>query len=73
LRDRKKEKQNLRFFLKDLPDETEPAFDVVMAIDVLEHLEDYFDFLRKLKAKGTYKVFHVPLELSVQKVLRISN
>lgn len=41
-----------------------------MAIDVLEHIEDYFDFLRKLKNKGAYKISHIPLDLSVQMILR---
>jgi cyclopropane fatty-acyl-phospholipid synthase-like methyltransferase len=67
-----KKKNNLHFFLKDLFDEEDMAFDVVMAIDVLEHVEDYFGFLRKLKNKGTYKIFHIPLDLSVQTVLRSS-
>jgi hypothetical protein len=43
-----------------------------MAIDVFEHVEDYFGFLRSLREKGTYKVFHIPLDLSVQTVLRSS-
>lgn len=43
-----------------------------MAIDVFEHVEDYFGFLRSLREKGTYKVFHIPLDLSVQMVLRSS-
>lgn len=68
----KKERHNLHFFQKDLFDEEDLTFDVVMAIDVLEHVEDYFGFLRKLKDKGTYKIFHVPLDLSVQAVLRSS-
>ena len=67
---RKKEKYNLHFFLKDLFDEEDLTFDVVMAIDVFEHVEDYFGFLRKLKNKGAYKIFHIPLDLSVQTVLR---
>lgn len=46
------------------------TFDLVMAIDVFEHVEDYFTFLRKLRAKGRHKLFHIPLELSVQNVLR---
>ncbi len=45
-------------------------FDVVMAIDVFEHVEDYFGFLRRLRIRGRHKVFHIPLELSVQNVLR---
>jgi cyclopropane fatty-acyl-phospholipid synthase-like methyltransferase len=69
---RKKEKHNLHFFQKDLSDEEDLSFDVVMAIDVFEHVEDYFGFLRKLKNKGTSKIFHIPLDLSVQTVLRSS-
>lgn len=63
---------NLRYFHKDLLDDSETGFDVVMAIDVFEHVEDYFGFLRGLREKGTYKVFHIPLDLSVQWVLRSS-
>jgi hypothetical protein len=51
-------------------EEDDAYFDIVMAIDVFEHVEDYFGFLRKLKPKGDYKIFHIPLDLSVQKVLR---
>jgi len=69
---KKKEKQNLQFFLKDFLDEGEPTFDVAMAIDVFEHVQDYFGFLCKLRKKGTYKIFHIPLDLSVSAVLRSS-
>jgi len=65
-----KEKRNLHFFLEDPLDDDELAFDVAMAIDVFEHVEDYLGFLRKLKKLGTYKIFHIPLDLSVQTVLR---
>jgi Methyltransferase domain len=60
---------NFAFKLGDLLEE--PAhFDVVMAIDVFEHVEDYFSFLRKLHGKAQYKVFHIPLELSALAVAR---
>lgn len=60
---------NFAFKLGDLLEE--PAhFDVVMAIDVFEHVEDYFSFLRKLRGKAEYKVFHIPLELSALAVAR---
>jgi len=39
-------------------------FDVALAIDVFEHVEDYLDFLRRLRQKARYKIFHIPLELS---------
>ena len=41
-----------------------------MAVDVFEHIEDYFHFLRRLKTKGKHFIFHIPLDLSVQTVLR---
>lgn len=69
---KQKEKQNLHFFLKDFLDERTAPFDVAMAIDVFEHVEDYFGFLRKFREKGKYKVFHIPLDLSVQTVFRSS-
>ena len=50
--------------------ETGEHYDVAMAIDVFEHVEDYFGFLRLLRAKADYKVFHIPLELSAQEVMR---
>jgi cyclopropane fatty-acyl-phospholipid synthase-like methyltransferase len=65
-----KQKQNLKFLLQDLLGEDDSTFDVLMAVDVFEHIEDYIGFLRKFKNKGTYKIFHIPLDLSVQSVLR---
>ncbi|MCU7550848.1 class I SAM-dependent methyltransferase [Chitinophagaceae bacterium LB-8] len=64
---RKSDKVN--FYLKDLLEE-DIHYDIVMAIDVIEHIEDYFGFLRKLRNKGTFKIFHIPLDLSVQTVFR---
>lgn len=46
--------------------------DLVLAIDVCEHVEDYFSFLRNLNRMGKYKIFHVPLDLSVQAIFRTS-
>ena len=67
-----KERENLHYFLRDLLDEKEAFFEVVLAIDVFEHVEDYIGFIRRLRTKGGYKVFHIPLDLSVQTVLRSS-
>lgn len=61
---------NLEFHLEDLLDKENAAFDLVMALDVFEHVEDYFTFLRKMRGKGTFKLFHIPLDLSAQAVLR---
>ena len=57
------------FRLANLLDE-DVRFDLAMAIDVFEHVENYFEFLRKLRTKATWKMFHIPLELSAQMVFR---
>jgi hypothetical protein len=45
-------------------------FDLLLAIDVVEHVEDYLGFLRRLRERANAFVFHIPLDLSVQSVLR---
>jgi SAM-dependent methyltransferase len=43
--------------------------DLVLCIDVIEHVEDCFGFLRELRAKGAMKILHIPIELSVERVI----
>lgn len=57
-----KENGSLKFLLMDFLDEEDIFFDLILIIDVIEHLEDYFSFLRKIKEKGEYKILHIPLE-----------
>jgi hypothetical protein len=47
-----------------------PCFDLLLCIDVFEHVEDYIGFLKKLRAKARVKIFHIPLDMSAQWVLR---
>lgn len=68
---RPKASPRLTFRLEDLL--AAPAgdpYDVVMAIDVFEHVEDYIGFLRALRGRGRHKVFHIPLDVSCQTVAR---
>lgn len=46
--------------------------DVVLMLDVLEHLGDPFSFLERLRSHSRYVVFHIPLDLSAISVLRES-
>lgn len=65
--------ERLQFYLGDiLEEETTTPFDLIMALDVFEHVEDYVGFLRRLRAKAKYKIFHVPLEMSVLSVMRMT-
>ena len=67
---KQRESDKLSFFCEDiLQKETEP-FNLLLCIDVFEHVEDYIGFLRKLRNKAKYKIFHIPLELSMYKLFR---
>ena len=60
----------LQFVLADLTREADVHFDLLLVLDVIEHLEDYFSFLRDIKPKADYTLIHLPLDLSVQSLLR---
>src|SRR4029450_5264820 len=47
-----------------------PPFPLMLILEVVAHVEDYFSFLRTLKSRSTYKLFHFSLDLSVQNALR---
>lgn len=49
-----------------LPD----GWDLLLAIDVFEHVEDYFGFLRSLHGKSKLYAFHIPLDMTLNAVLR---
>jgi hypothetical protein len=65
---RGRENDNLTYHLIDRAQSTE-RFDVLLLIDVIEHVEDCFGFLRSLHAKAKYVVAHIPLDLSVLSLL----
>lgn len=41
----------------------EETYDIVMLVDIIEHIEDYIGFLRQIKPRAEYKLFNFPLEL----------
>jgi 2-polyprenyl-3-methyl-5-hydroxy-6-metoxy-1,4-benzoquinol methylase len=40
------------------------TFDLSMAIDVIEHVENPFDFARSMKDLSTWQVLHIPLDMN---------
>ena len=44
--------------------------DLVLCLDVFEHVDDFYGFLRSLREHGRLHIFHIPLDLSVQRLLR---
>ncbi len=68
---KKKETGKIKFYCKDIIAENENYFfDLLLVIDVIEHIEDYFSFLKSLAPKGKYTVFHIPLDISVWSLFR---
>ena len=61
--------ETLQFKLADIRQEDDAHFDLMLLMDVIEHLEDYFGFLRELQPKAEYKILHIPLDTSVRTVL----
>ena len=49
------------------------TYDLVLVMDVIEHVEDCFSFLRNTKKKGRLKIYHIPLDANLQALLRGSN
>jgi len=66
---RNRANERLHFTLADIRREEGAHFDVMLLMDVIEHLEDYFTFLRDLRPKSEYKIIHIPLDVSVRTVL----
>jgi SAM-dependent methyltransferase len=69
---RERENDRLRFFCQDILTDSR-CFDLLLCLDVFEHVEDYLGFLRGLRQKASeFTIFHIPLDLSVQWVWRRS-
>jgi 2-polyprenyl-3-methyl-5-hydroxy-6-metoxy-1,4-benzoquinol methylase len=66
----KRKNARLRFYRDDLIKADVAGFDLLLCIDVFEHVQDYIGFLRDLRAKARYKLFHIPLDMSAQWVMR---
>jgi SAM-dependent methyltransferase len=62
--------EKLRFVLGDITLEADASFDLLLLVDVIEHIEDYLGFLREVRTKARYKIFHIPLEFTAIAALR---
>jgi SAM-dependent methyltransferase len=66
---RTRESERVQFFNMDL--RANPGnFDVLLVMDVVEHIEDCFGFLRSIRGKAEYKIIHIPLDMSVSLLVR---
>jgi len=64
------ENKKLEFICGDFKKLNFEKFDVLLMLDVFEHVRDPFTFLEDASKIARYFVFHIPLDLSVTSVAR---
>jgi len=69
---RQRENERLQFFLSDLIAVETPKFDLLLVLEVVDHVEDYLRFLRQLRSRAEWKFFSFSLDVSVQSAFRKS-
>jgi SAM-dependent methyltransferase len=60
----------IKFTLADFHAVNTRVFDVLLMLDVFEHVRDPMTFLEQSRNHARFFVFHIPLDLSAQSVLR---
>ncbi len=63
-----REKERLHFFQEDLL-QTNNHYNLLLMIDVFEHVDDYLRFIKEAGKKATYKIYHIPLDMSAFSIL----
>jgi SAM-dependent methyltransferase len=65
------ESERIKFFCEDLlSDANTEHYDILLIIDVFEHIINYMGFVEQCRGKAQYKIFHIPLDIHVSSVLR---
>jgi predicted TPR repeat methyltransferase len=49
--------------------ETKEQFDLLLMMDVFEHVDDYLGFLKLCNHKAKHTIFHIPLDITVMGLL----
>ena len=66
---RERENERVEFFQMDMA-KINRRFDLLLMMDVVEHVEDCFGFMRSIRSKAHYKIFHIPLDMAGSLVVR---
>ncbi|MCC7401858.1 MAG: class I SAM-dependent methyltransferase [Chitinophagaceae bacterium] len=67
---KKHETGRVQFFNAEFPDETTTVPDLVLMIDVMEHVPGYIDFMKRIREIGNEFIFHIPLDLSCRTIFK---
>lgn len=65
-----KTKADLEFYSENFFDHCSKRFDMILLIDVFEHVPDYLGFLERCRPYADCFIFHIPLELSALWIMR---
>lgn len=60
----------LHFYNEDFTAQEYETVDLLLMIDVAEHVPDYYHFLQQLKSRAKQFVFHIPLDMSCRTLLK---
>jgi SAM-dependent methyltransferase len=66
----KKTSSQLSFYLEDYTQLKDAKADLVLVLDVIEHVDDVYSFLRRLRDRGRNFIFHIPLDMSCRTLLK---
>jgi cyclopropane fatty-acyl-phospholipid synthase-like methyltransferase len=64
------ENEGIHFQCTDFLQIEKKNADMILVIDVIEHLQDYLSFLKNLSGKSGHFIFHIPLDLSCRTILK---
>lgn len=67
---KKLETETLHFYIEDITNNIQVQTDLLLIIDVLEHVDDYYKLLTDLKPKSNYFAFHIPLDVCCRSILK---
>ena len=60
----------LRFYCEDLLQMNGYSTDLLLVLDVLEHVDDFYGMLRSIHSISRQFIFHVPLDISCRTLLK---
>ena len=67
---KERENDRLKVQLADFGELETPYFDLLLMLEVIDHVEDYLGFLRMLRTRAKWKIISFSLDISVQSAVR---
>ena len=67
---KQRENDRLKVELADFGEIDTPPFDLLLVLEVLDHIDEYLGFLRMLRTRAEWKIISFSLDITVQSALR---